>query len=248
MKNIPSILHTDNTLAEDHKLIFYILEKTYGKKPAFELTEKIISNIQSKNWQQKFPSTHFVFIVDEQCRQNIGDIKFLWMCQVLDIIYFYEIFKPSGKPTEELHNPGKHGFDKKMKKLFQYYYEKSIENSEIIKIARNNVVHTGNIDGISGAVKKNDLSKIADFKAKHKVDSLRSIAMSANLLFFDMFVRSMGLNNEDLSFNGLQPQNLNFLEKVKSKSSSEHKVSTEQASRMNVTLMKTYLQKRYLFN
>ncbi|PIQ91515.1 MAG: hypothetical protein COV70_03360 [Parcubacteria group bacterium CG11_big_fil_rev_8_21_14_0_20_39_22] len=210
MKNSPSILHTDNTLAEDYKLILYILEKSYGKKPASELTDKIISNIQSKNWQQKFPSTHFVFIVDEQCRQDIGDIKFLWMCQVLDIIYFYEIFKPSGKSAEELHNPGKHGFDKKVKKLFQYYYKKSIENSEAIKIARNNVVHTGNIDGMSGAIKQNDLSKIADFKVKYKVDSLRSMAMSANLLFFDMFVRSMGLNDANLSFSGLQPQNLNF--------------------------------------
>lgn len=213
MKNSPSILHNDNTLAEDYKLVFYILEKSYGKKPASELTDKIISNIQSKNWQKKFPTTHFIFIIEEQCRQNIGDIKFLWMCQVLDIIYFYEIFKPSGEPAEKLHNPRKHGFDKKVKNLFQYYYKKSIENSEVIKIARNNVVHTGNINGIRGVVKQNDLSKIEDFKVKHKVDSLRSIAMSANLLFFDMFVRSMGLNNEDLSFNGLQPQNLNFFRK-----------------------------------
>jgi hypothetical protein len=213
MKNSPSILHTDNSLAEDYNLIFYILEKNYGKKLASRLTDKIIYNIQSKNWLHKFPSTYFVFIVEEQCRQNIGDIKFLWMCQVLDIIYFYEVFKPSGKSVEELHNPRKHGFNKKVEKLFQYYYEKSIENSEIINIVRNNVVHTGNIDGMIGAFKQKDILKIEDFKVRHGIDSLRPMAMSSNLLFFDMFVRSLGLNNEDLSFNGLQPQNLNFFRK-----------------------------------
>lgn len=213
MENNQSILHANQNIEEDRKLIFYILSSTFGLKDkgqTEELTNKIIKTIRAKEWQQKFSSRHFVFIVDEYCRQNIGDIKFLWMCQVIDILYFYEIFKQGTEIAEELHNPKKHGFSTKIEKLSQHYHGKKIYNAKMVKLIRNNVVHTGDIDGIDGAIKQNDITDIDNFKKKFRQDSLRPLAVSANLLFFDMFVRSMGLNDNDLAFNGLPPQNLNF--------------------------------------
>lgn len=210
MENNQSILHENQNIEEDRKLIFYILSSTFGqkdKRQTEELTNKIIKTIQAKAWQQKFSSRHFVFIIDEYCRQNIGDIKFLWMCQVIDILYFYEIFQDNGEKLENLHQ---RSFDIKLKELFEYYYKKEMGNSNMVRLIRNNVVHTGAIDGIDRAIKQKDVSDIKNFKKKFRQDSLRALAMSANLLFFDMFIRSMGLDDNDLAFNGLPPQNLDF--------------------------------------
>ncbi len=129
---IKSVLFTDKdaTIENDKELISSLvyINVIGGKKDLLrkECVEKILQVIQSATWQKKYKSSHFVHLVDSYNRQKIGDIKFMMMCQLLEILYFFRCNKEPAKYLK------KKRFDNKLEILFYDVYKKSINKKHQI--------------------------------------------------------------------------------------------------------------------
>lgn len=208
-----SILYKDKnaTEIEDKKLISYLVFNLLSrKKDDFhnKCVDKIMETIQTKEWKLKYKSSHFIHIVDIYSRENYGELKFMWMCQVLELLYFFIIYNspnPSSAKLSEIH------FYDKLGDLYKYFYngrEIRAENSKIIKMLRNSVAHTGTLEVIEETLGKEDLGSFK--KAKENNINLRELALSFDLLVADMFLRCLGLEDDEMYVNGVPPQFLNI--------------------------------------
>jgi hypothetical protein len=210
-----SILYkdVDASIEDDKKIISHLIfEFVAGAKDTEfnqRCTDKIISVIQTKEWQERYKSKHFVHIFDMYTRENIGDIKFMWMCQTLDLLYFFVIYSQRNNAIKL--NQIK--FDQKIKELFFYVYKKEIDEDtcKTLKMLRNHTTHTGTLEIIKEVLGTEDLG-VLDKAIKDKIN-LRVLAFSFNYLMEDIFMRCLGLSNDDLLRNGNPPQYLIYFKK-----------------------------------
>jgi hypothetical protein len=203
----PSILYADATLAEDELIIRSIVSKfSSNDNNRARLVQKIFAMIQTPKWQAQYSSPHFVFLMEYSMHQSIGDIRFVITCQVIEILYFYVVYqyKPNGS-AEQLNQTG---FNIKIRELFEHVYHPrnfNVHTAQAIRVLRNNVAHTGILKEVPGVITQASQKYIDNYKLVHGKDSLRPLAFSVSYLIEELFLRCMGLDDDDLSFNGNPP-------------------------------------------
>jgi hypothetical protein len=199
--SLKSVLWSHATLRHDYDTLSRIVDYfVAGDRVHKEhCTLKILQNIQSTNWQEKYPSRLFVFLVYSSITYTLDGRKYIEMetmllCQVVELLH-YTYF-----------GTGRTNFDDKVKMLYETYYDYhfNTKTGNIIRIIRNNIAHTGAIGGVREKMKSTDMIVIDQLATKSST-TLMEIAFSFNLLVMDMVVRTLGLEFNDLARNGLQP-------------------------------------------
>lgn len=200
LKSEKSIIWNDATLYEDFQVIKILVDNIVVGDREYKsvCAEKIFLNIQTSTWQNLYPVRSFIFLIYYSYDISISDIKTMFACQALEIIYYLKI----GEQCKD-------NFKEKVEELYQDMYSLNFKpkTADIIRIIRNNVAHTGRIDGIWDKLNKKDRVAITNFLTDHNLDNVRSIAFSFYQLVCDMVIRILGLDLNDLSRNGLQPFN-----------------------------------------
>lgn len=211
--NNRSILWNDTTLDKDRALVKYLVENIVaGKNVAdhYEMcTEKIMSKIQTEEWQAAFPQrTHVFSIYYGISIKSVTEIKLSLHAQALELLYFN-----IASTNENLKLNTRGGFDQKLRIVFREVYKWSMpqDTANAIRILRNDVIHTGTIAGVSGAYSnESDPQKLECFfedyefnkNQQHtKVQNRMHLAHLFDLLIEDMLIRTLGLDQNDLSFN-----------------------------------------------
>lgn len=203
LKSEKSILWSDVTLYEDFQLIRVLVDNIVvgDNKHKNACVEKIFLNIQTSTWQNQYPVRSFIFLIYYSYDISIFDIKTMFACQALEIIYYLKI----GVKRSD-------NFKEKVEELYQNIYSLDFktETANIIRIIRNNVAHAGRIDGIWDKLSLNDQIAVTNFLADNNLKNIRSIAFSFYQLVCDMIIRILGLDLDDLDRNGLQPFNSKY--------------------------------------
>lgn len=206
----PSILYSNATLDHDRKLIERIVSRWGSNKRIQEkLADKIFLTIQTEQWQKRYFSPHFVFLMDLYMGETITDIKFVGMCQVVEILYFYRLHR--GKKGSTAQNLTRR-FDDKVLALFKDTYNKKFneKTANVLRILRNNVAHTGVLKELKGIMKLADRNALSGYKKKYGNGALRTLAFSFDYLVEEMFLRCMGLGDDNLSTNLRPPWNFDI--------------------------------------
>ncbi|HMP67469.1 MAG TPA: hypothetical protein PKA60_01855 [Candidatus Paceibacterota bacterium] len=218
-----SIIFDNKTINDDGELMLQIISKCLSTNRTFNdrCVDKIISNISNLKWQKKFYCRNFIFLFKNAIYEKIGDLKFMQMCQILDLLYHFNNPKitPDHLILKKLEDKVaffeerfyKENFDRKNLKFNK-------ETFMVIRILRNLVAHSGLIDmNIAKNIIIDDQKKLLEsFLKENKNINERILACSFNYLIEDIFFRSMGLGDDELLANGNPPQYLSiFIKKVK---------------------------------
>jgi hypothetical protein len=187
-----SILWNDSVLQNDRVVVAALVDKIVSGGDAHKLAcvDKIILNIQTQNWQKKFRHRIFVFSAYYALEGQVVEIKFALYCQVVDA--FYYTF--TGDPEV-----GRRSFDYKIRAVFRevYGHEMKSAAANLIRIVRNNVMHTGSIVGMLGRNKPKDDAAVEAYRVKHghhdEAVALIHIASDSNYLVSEIIVRVLGL-------------------------------------------------------
>ncbi len=213
MSNNHSILWSDSTLAQDKALVRYLVENIVGGKNVTghfdSCIEKIMSKIQTSEWQSAFPQrTHVFSIYYGISTKSVVEIKLSLHAQALELLYF-NIASTSSSISLDTEA----GFHKKLRVVFEeiYKWKMPSDTAHAIRILRNDVMHTGTITGVLGAYKnQNDPVRLRQFfedyefnKNQQNTDVQNRIHLAHvfELLIQDMLIRTLGLDQGDLSFN-----------------------------------------------
>lgn len=208
-----SILWNDATLDQDRALIKYLVENIVaGKRVAGhhdKCVEKIMSMVRTKEWQAAFPQrTHVFSIYFGISIKSVTEIKLSLHAQSLELLYFN-----IASTNERLRLNTSLGFDQKLRLVFEEVYKWKMphDTANAIRILRNDVMHTGTIAGVPGAYRnKDDPVRLERFfedyefnknQQKTNVQNRIHLAHVFNLLLEDMLIRTLGLDQDDLSFN-----------------------------------------------
>ncbi len=201
--NRASFLYKDGLFINDYNLIYFLVDKiVVGDRKHKEFcTEKILSKLQEKAWRKKYSSYNFIFLMQEYfINSKILDINFIMACQVLENMYFYTFDDDPnfGTKVKNFYNL-----------LFKYKFRKDSKN--IIRILRNNVAHSGLIEGVPNKLPRElkDIKKVKEFLDKEK-GGLRALAFETTYLIENIFIRIIGLKDEDLGRNGRPPEHSIF--------------------------------------
>lgn len=214
MQNNHSILWNDSTLRQDEALVRYLVENiVVGKRvagPYDRCVEKIMNKIQTKEWQIAFPQRTHVFSVYYGISiKSIAEIRLSLHAQALELLYFN-----IASTSKNLKLDTSTSFSKKLSVVFREVYKWNMpqDTANAIRIIRNDVMHTGTIAGILGAYRnQSDPLKLTRFFKKYDFDQNQlhtdvqnrmHVAHLFNLLVEDMLIRTLGLDQNDLSFNG----------------------------------------------
>lgn len=199
LKNKPSFLWKDSDYLNDYNLIYFLVDKiVVGDKKHKEFcTEKILAKLQEKIWQEKYSSYNFIFLMQEYfINSKILDINFIMACQVLENMYFYTF---DDDPN----------FGTKVKNFYNLFFKGQFrkDSKNIIRILRNNVAHSGLIEGVPNKLPRelDDINEIKKFLSLEKA-GLRALAFETSYLIENIFIRIIGLEDEDLSRNGRPPE------------------------------------------
>jgi hypothetical protein len=205
-----SILWDDATIEHDRALVEKITRKIVpGPKGHREkCIDKIISTISTSDWQNKFTSRHFVFCMFYAQDINLIELEYALYSQALDALYYLITRKKKDNLAD------------KFMYLFKevYGWKPPYISAEVIRILRNNIMHTGAIFGIEAVTKEADKKALEDFCIKFAPDNvivteaqqLVTFAGTFCYLMEDIILRILGLNQEDLSFNLRPPAYLNY--------------------------------------
>lgn len=209
-----SILWNDSTLDNDRALVAYLVENIVAGKSVKghydKCIEKIMRTIQTEEWQASFPQrTHIFSIYYGISIKSVAEIKLSLHAQALELLYFN--FASTSKNLKlNVAAP----FDQKLRVVFQEVYKWSMpqDTASAIRILRNDVMHTGTIAGVSGAYRnQDDPAKLAQFFEKYgfnknqlhtDVQSKMHLGHAFSYLMEDALIRTLGLNQNDLAFNG----------------------------------------------
>lgn len=213
MSSNHSILWNDTTLGQDKALVEYLVENIVAGKrvPGHygKCTEKIMNKVQTEEWQAAFPHrTHIFSIYYGILLKSVAEIKLSLHAQALELLYFN-----IASTTDNLNLNTGAGFDQKLRAVFREVYKWNMpqDTADAIRILRNDVMHTGTITGVLGAYRnQDDPAKLDRFFEDYEfnknqqntnVHSRMHLAHLFNLLLQDMLVRTLGLDQSDLSFN-----------------------------------------------
>jgi hypothetical protein len=214
MQSNHSILWNDSTLEKDKALVRYLVENiVVGKRVAGhydKCIEKIMSKIQTKEWQVVFPQrTHVFSVYYGVSIKGVIEIKLSLYAQALELLYFN-----IASTSKNLKLDTGASFSKKLSVVFREVYKWNMpqDTANAIRILRNDVMHTGTIAGVLGAYRnQRDPAKLTKFFEKYDFDQNQlhtdvqnrmHIAHMFNLLVEDMLIRTLGLDQNDLNFNG----------------------------------------------
>lgn len=214
MSSNHSILWNDSTLDQDKALVKYLVanivagERVNGHYD--RCVEKIMNTIQTDEWQAAFPQrTHVFSIFYGLTVKSVAEIKLSLHAQALELLYFN-----FASTSKNLKLNLASGFDQKLRVAFREVYEWNMpqDTADAIRILRNDVMHTGTITGVSGAYRnQDDPVKLTNFFEKYgfnknqqhtDVQNRMHLAHAFNYLMEDALIRTLGLNQDDLAFNG----------------------------------------------
>ena len=217
MSNNHSILWNDATLERDKSLVQYLVENIVaGEKVEGhydKCVSKITETIQTEEWQRAFPQRTYIFSVHYGISiKSIVEIKFSLHAQALELLYL-NIASTSDDLTC---NTGL-SFDQKLRIVFREIYKWNMPQptADAIRILRNDVMHTGTIAGVAGAYRNsNDPTKLDIFFEDYEFNENQQntnmqnrmhLANGFGHLMQDMLIRTLGLDQNDLAFNGSPP-------------------------------------------
>lgn len=209
-----SILWSDATLNHDRSLVKYLVENIVAGKDFAghyeKCIEKIMAEIQTARWQTAFPQRTYIFSVYYGLSVgSVFEVTFSLHAQALELLYF-NIASTSESLTL---NTGA-SFSQKLRDVFKEVYKWSMPQptADAIRILRNDVMHTGTIAGVTEAYRNpDDPAQLERFFADNGFDNNQlhtnvqnrmHLAHSFNYLMQDMMIRSLGLEQDDLAFNG----------------------------------------------
>ncbi len=204
MTNNKSILWDDSTLQHDEAVVEALVEKivvgdqTHKKK----CVDKIMATIKTKAWQRNYPQRIFVFNILYSLDVHIIEISFSFHAQVVDALYF--------TISRDLKARNKR-FDDKFNFVFEHIYGRkpTRTTSDALRILRNNVMHTGSINGIPPVIKTEDKRRLSYVCRKYKLGKSNrgatALAAEFDYLINDLVIRVLGLEWDDLSRNGRPP-------------------------------------------
>jgi hypothetical protein len=188
-------------------LVQEIVVDGFGRRD--ECVEKIMEKIKSPDWQNTYTHRTFVFSALYISRVELVELKLSLATQAIDALYF---LLSRDRDT--------HNLAKKIRFVFEYVYGYPMPyaTSNAIRILRNNVMHTGAIFGINDAMDEDEKKVLATYCKKNQSKSqimtdkqiLVNLTGSFDYLMQDIVVRILGLNWEDLSFNGRPPSKLSI--------------------------------------
>lgn len=209
-----SILWNDTTLEQDEALVRYLVENIVAGKNVTghydKCVEKIMRKIQTEEWQASFPQrTHIFSIYYGISIKGVAEIKLSLHAQALELLYFN-----FASTSKNLTLNTAAGFDNKLRVVFRevYKWDMPHDTANAIRILRNDVMHTGTIAGVSGAYRnQDDPTKLTQFFEKHgfnknqlhdDVQNRIHLGHAFSYLMEDALIRTLGLDQEDLAFNG----------------------------------------------
>lgn len=211
-----SILWLDSTLENDKILVEYLVDKIVAGKDFgnhhSQCVSKIMRNIQTEAWQAKYsnPAT-FVFSIYHALRLKTDvEIGFLLFAQAMELLYFHE--------SQQAFNPDAPFYEKLMFVFHKTYeWEMPEDVARGIGILRNDVAHTGTIAGVTGAYRnENHPNFLITLFEEYEFDKNQLHTNVQNRIFLmsrfeylmqDVLMRVMGLDQNDLAFNGAPPWN-----------------------------------------
>lgn len=204
-----SVLFNDGSAKSDEKLVRDIIERfVVGDETKInECVTKVLSTIRSKQWKLNYPNIAFVHSINnaDRLKQQV-EMGFSLYSQALELIYLC-ISDSTDSYNERLR------FDRKFRVVFMYIYGRKMppETADVIRIMRNKVMHTGSIMDIS-TTKQDEKAKIEKFFAKYHtksstkltdIQSRTHLVASFDYLMNDILMRIWGLDQDDLSGNGI---------------------------------------------
>jgi hypothetical protein len=208
-----SILWSDATLERDKALVRYLVEHIVadGLTGHHErCVDKIMSEVQTEQWQAAFPQRTYIFSVYYALSiGSVAEITLSLHAQALELLYFNIA---STKASLTLNTSA--SFDHKLRVVFKETYKWSMPQTtaDAIRILRNDVMHTGTIAGVLEAYRNPDNpAELERFFANNSFDSNQlhtnvqnrmHLAHMFNRLVQDMAIRTLGLNQDDMAFDG----------------------------------------------
>lgn len=213
VKNNHSILWTDSTIENDRAVVVMLVNKwVFGNdNHKNACVDKIIKTIQDSEWQNRFHHRIFVFTALFANDGKVIEVKFSLYCQTIDALYY---LYSNDKLVDS------RSFDYKVQYVIEAIYGNRIkpDTANVLRIIRNNVIHTGSIDGIDGRTKQRDEQAITKYRYLYGHTDNKSatinLATSFSYLAAEMVVRVLGLDWGDLRFNINPPSRLDiFYEK-----------------------------------
>lgn len=214
MSSNHSILWSDTTLDKDRALVSYLVENIVAGKSVTghydRCVEKIMNKIQTEEWQVTFPQRTHIFLVYYGISiKSVAEIQLSLHAQALELLYFN-----IASTNDNLNLNTGLGFDQKLRVVFReiYKWDMPQNTADAIRILRNDVMHTGTIAGVSGAYRnENDPEKLTQFfegsgfnsnQLHTDIQNRMHLAHAFNYLMQDALIRTLGLNQDDLAFNG----------------------------------------------
>lgn len=221
MSSNSSVLWNDSTLAQDEALVRVLVENIVAGKNVKghydDCTKKIMNKIQTAKWQAAFPHrTHIFSVFYGITIKSVVEIKLSLHAQALELLYFN-----IASTSHAIKLDPEAGFHIKLQVVFEetYKWKMPLDTAHAIRILRNDVMHTGTIAGVTGAYRNKDdpkrLERFFNFfdfnknQLKTDVQNRIQLAHIFDMLVQDMLIRTLGLDQSDLNFNGLQVWNSN---------------------------------------
>lgn len=216
-----SVIFENKTINDDREFVSQIISKCLSSNKTFNnrCVNKIINNISNLEWQKKFYCRNFIFLFENAIYEKIGDLKFMQMCQVLDLLYHFN------NPEITPHDLGKKNLEDKIISFEEKFYKENFdekikfnkETFKAIRVLRNLVAHSGLIDMniAQNIIVDHQRKSLESFLKENKNINERILSASFNYLIEDLFFRSIGLDDKELLANGNPPQYLSvFIKKI----------------------------------
>lgn len=163
--------------------------------------DKIMTNIRTPAWQRKYKHRIFVFNVHYALSMPVIDLSFALSCQAIDALFF--MLSPK-LPIDKI----RESFTDKVRFIFEEVYKKRmpIESARVLRIIRNDIMHTGEIMGIRGAKDPRDERRLQNYFKAHNTSSQQmtevqhviDLAGRFNWLVGDIALKVLGLDDSDI--------------------------------------------------
>lgn len=216
MNSSGSVLWRDSTTHNDRAIVGSIVNEVVagGADHKEQCVDKIMTKIQEKDWQKKYHHRGFVFSVFYALSiKNPIEISFGLSAQAMDALYY--LLSSANKTFD-----AKASFSKKVMNVFEEIYGDKMpaDTANLLRIMRNDVMHTGAIMGITGSRQNpKDTQTILSYFSKYHVNAQQKttpvqdvvgMAVTFTFLVRDMVVRTLGVEWDDLNRNLRPPSKL----------------------------------------